>query len=117
MCTNSTLCKLILKFQVLDFWEAKSIRSFEMSQEKFRVPLPGRIGPGMSATIPNFMPPKSKKFSDEEMSEISQRLMKYLNEETPTIQVTEKKKSKEELADDRRLLSALYPDKSSSKKR
>ena len=71
MCTNSTLCKLILKFQVLDFWEAKSIRSFEMSQEKFRVPLPGKIGPGMSATIPNFMPPKSKKFSDEEMSEIS----------------------------------------------
>jgi hypothetical protein len=50
-----------------------------MSAE-FRVPLPEKIGPGMSSTILNFKPPRSKQFNDEKLVEISERLMELVGQ-------------------------------------
>jgi hypothetical protein len=40
-----------------------------MSQQ-FRLPLPEKLGASMSATIPNFRPPKSKQFDDNQVLRI-----------------------------------------------
>ncbi len=79
-----------------------------MSSE-FRLPLPGKLGPGMSATIPNFRSPKSSKFGEEKLVEISDRLMTLVKDEKSETKIFEKKKSKQQIVEEQRLMSAIYP--------
>jgi hypothetical protein len=85
-----------------------------MSSE-FRLPLPGKLGPGMSATIPNFRPPKCSKFEEEKLVEISDRLMTLVQDEKTDTKLIEKKKTKQQIVEQQRLMSAIYPQTSTSK--
>ena len=74
----------------------------------FRVPLPEKLGLSMSATIPNFSAPRSKDFSAEKLTEISERLFGLVYKETSE-QTSVKKKPKHEIEAEERLRSALHP--------
>ena len=76
---------------------------------EFRLPLPEKLGLGMSATIANFGAPKSKKFGSEEIEKISDRLFSHLDDESAKTRVEPKKKTKLQIVEDNRLKTALFP--------
>ena len=80
---------------------------------EYRLPLPEKLGLGMSATIPNFGAPKSKKFGSEELAKISDRLFSHLQDESAkTTKVESKKKTKHQILEERRLMTSLFPNTS-----